>query len=118
MTEKKSVLFAFIFLLFFCSENEEMARKKLNIILEDDLAAIIEDIDKENLLEKPFFKILVYQTYEEGIYQHRAEVDFYFLKGSKARIARKYRYHRSNRMWERYYNRYKFSLENEEDEEN
>ncbi len=118
MTHKKSVLLTFTFFLCFCTESEEVARTKLDIILEDDMAAIIEDIDPIYLLDEPHYTIAEYQSYEQGIYRHRAEVDFYFLKDSNLRIARKYRYHRSQRLWDRYYNRYKFSFNKEENEEN
>ncbi|KMQ52677.1 hypothetical protein CHISP_0446 [Chitinispirillum alkaliphilum] len=111
------LLFPLIFLCF-CGESEEAVRKKLDIILEDDLEAILDGVDPVGILENPYYEITLYQTYDEGRYTARAEVDFYFLKDVKARIVRKYRYHKPHRMWDRYYNKYEFYSESSKNENN
>lgn len=92
-------------------ENEQIAKKKLELILPDDMKAIVEGIQADALLEKPYYTITSYNTYKKGIYSAKAEVDFYFLKKVGVKIIRKFRYHRSKKMWERYFNEYKYTSE-------
>ena len=110
---RKTVLLS-LFAAFYCmfascgGENEEMVRKKLEVICADDLAAIIDSIAVENLLERPYYKVIFYKQYSEGKYSRKAVVDFYFLKKVGVKVVRKYRYHASRGMWERYVNEYVF----------
>lgn len=96
-------------LLPVCSgESEETVRKKLEVICADDRAAIIDGIAVENLIERPYYTIVFYKQYSEGKYSRKAVVDFYFLKKVGVKVVRKYRYHASKGMWERYSNEYVF----------
>ena len=92
--------------LCFCSESDGIIRRKLDIILDDDLKAIIEDMPTESLVDVPYYDLLEYRVYEEGVFIRMAIADFYFLKGVKMKITRKYRYHKRLGLWDRYYNRY------------
>lgn len=101
-------LAAFAFLCA-CAENEEMIRLKLDIILKSDLEAILEDVYEGALLDEPYFELLEYRFYDEGIFSRMAIADFFFLRpfdGKVAKITRKYRYHKRMGLWDRYYNRY------------
>ncbi|NLE01050.1 MAG: hypothetical protein GX640_14380 [Fibrobacter sp.] len=92
-----------------CSgESDEFARKKLDSILKDDLTAILEDVPDSALLEKPYYELVDYKTYDKGNYSKKAVADFYFMKNIPVKIVRKYRYHVNTRMWDRYYNEYSF----------
>lgn len=103
-------LIIFIFIGGCAFESDRMVKKKLLVILEDDLNAIIEDILPENILDSAYYEIdsLIDYRKESFKYSKRAVVDFYFLKGVKTKIVRKYRYERVSRKWDRYYNEYKF----------
>ena len=109
----KTLLKSFIILIIIggCTfESDRVVKKKLLIILEDDLNAIIEDIPKENILDSVYYEIdsLIDYKKKSFKYSKRAVVDFYFFKKVKAKIVRKYRYVRQSRKWDRYYNEYKF----------
>ncbi len=111
--KKKRILLSIFIVVYgvftFCSnESEEMVRKKLEVICRDDLQAIIEDISKENLIENPYYNIVFYKQYTEGMYSRKAIVDFYFFNKVGVKVVRKYRYHASKGMWERYFNKYVF----------
>ena len=102
-----TLLVALVFIS--CSgESDEKAREKLEVILNDDLKAIIEGVDSKSLIDEPYYEMVRYQKYDEGNYSKRAVVDFYFLKDVNVKIIRKYRYHRVHRMWDRYFNEYSF----------
>jgi hypothetical protein len=88
------------------NEKDEVIRRKLDIVLADDLEAIIEDVAKEALLDKPYFKIVEYKEYDEAVYSRRAIVEFFFFKSISVKITRKYRYIRKTGIWDRYYNKY------------
>lgn len=88
------------------SEKEEIIRQKLDVVLKDDLEAIVEGVSRKGLIEKPYFEVIEYEAYEEGMYTRRAVADFYFLKTVKRKIRRKYRYHSQMGMWDRYFNNY------------
>jgi len=92
--------------LCFCSEPEELIRTKFDVILADDMAAILEGVDPSALLDPPYFEILEYEKYKEGVFIRRAVVDFYFLKDVGVKITRKFRYHKRLGLWDRYYNKY------------
>ncbi|MFP4165293.1 MAG: hypothetical protein ACLFVE_15070 [Chitinispirillaceae bacterium] len=97
----------FLLLLCLCvEEKEEVIRQKLDVVLEDDLRAIVEGVTKKGLIEDPYFKIVEYESYEEGYYSRKAVVDFYFLKTVKRKIRRKYRYQNRLGLWDRYFNEY------------
>ena len=97
------------FMLIFCmclDEKESVIRQKLDVILNDDIEAIIEDVDKESLLETPYFDLIDYREYKEGVYSRMAVVDFYFFNSLNMKITRKYRYYKKLGLWDRYYNKY------------
>lgn len=96
-------------MLLFCmcfDEKDSVIRQKLDVILKDDLEAVIEDVEKESLLETPYFEMLDYREYKEGVYSRMAIVDFYFLNSLNMKITRKYRYYKKLGLWDRYYNKY------------
>jgi hypothetical protein len=97
------------FLCVSCAESEEVIRGKLDVILADDLAAIVDSVAVAALIEKPYFELVSYKEYDEGAYSRMAVVDFFFLRpfaGLEKKIRRKYRYHRRMGMWDRYHNMY------------
>jgi hypothetical protein len=91
-----------------CGERDDFISKKLDIILASDLKAITADLPAEGILSKPFYTIVSYKSYKEGIYSQMAIVDFYCFKNVKVKIVRKYRYLTSARLWDRYFNEYIF----------
>ena len=96
--------------LLFCmciGESEDIVRQKLDVVLKDDLEAIIEGISPDGLLEKPYYEIVLYNSYKEGSYSRLVVVDFFLFKALNMKITRKYRYYRTLGMWDRYYNKYK-----------
>jgi hypothetical protein len=98
-----------LLLLLFCvclDEKEEVIRQKLDVILKDDMEAIIEDVDKDALLDEPYFELIDYRVYDEGYYSRMAVADFYFMKSVAFKISRKYRYVRKIGVWDRYHNKY------------
>jgi hypothetical protein len=94
--------------LFGCGDNDAVARRKLDVILKSDLAAIVSDIPKTGLADSIYYSVVSYQTYKTGDYTKKAVVDFYFMRGLKVKITRKYRFVKEAGMWERYYNVYNF----------
>ncbi len=103
-----SVLFL-SFLLLFCmcaEEKDEVIRKKLDVILQDDLNAILDGVSTDALLDKPHYTMVEYKSYDEGDYSKLAIVDFYFLKKINMKITRKYRYYKPKGLWDRYFNKY------------
>lgn len=106
----KYLIVLFLTLLIGCSEEgKEVVRKKLDVILTDDLKAILEDVPEQGLLDNPCYDLVLYKEYGVGNYSHKAVANFYFLKIPNAKIVRKYRYYRKKGIWERYYNEYSFS---------
>ena len=98
-----------LFLFIGCSgDSEERIRKKLDVICKDDLAAITDSIAAKDLLEKPYYKLVFYKKYDEGKYSRKAIAEFFFLKHVAVKVVRKYRYHASIQMWDRYSNEYVF----------
>jgi hypothetical protein len=91
-----------------CGESDSLVKKKLDLICASDLNAITNDIPKTSLLKAPFYSIVSYKCYSEGMYSGMAIVDYYFLKTVKVKIVRKYRYYTSARLWDRYFNAYTF----------
>jgi len=97
---------ALLLALCFCAESDEVVRQKLDVVLKDDLEAILDSVARDALMEKPHYKLLEYREYNEGAYSRMAIVDFYFFKSVAKKITRKYRYHRRLGMWDRYHNQY------------
>lgn len=87
-------------------ESDELARKKLEVILKDDLEAITDGIPDSALMDNPRFEIVFYKQYDAWDYSKKAVVDFYFLKNIEKKVVRKYRYQTGKRMWDRYFNEY------------
>jgi hypothetical protein len=107
---RKAWLLAVVGGIFFggCGESDNLISQKLEVILKSDLDTIITGVDKSGLLDTPYYKIVSYKSYKEGMYSKLAVVDFYFLKNIKAKIVRKYRYVTSFGQWDRYVNEYRF----------
>ena len=92
-----------------CAESDEVIRLKLDIILKDDMEAILEGVYEGGLLETPYFELIEYRDFDEGALSRLAIADFYFLnpvEEATVMIKRKYRYYKRMGMWDRYYNRY------------
>ncbi len=111
ITAKKYILTLCAVLALFasCDESDAVIRGKLDVILDDDLAAVIDSVAASALIDKPYFELVSYKEYGEGAYSRMAVADFFFLKpmaGITKKIRRKYRYHRRLGMWDRYYNKY------------
>ncbi|MBD3320884.1 MAG: hypothetical protein GF350_07320 [Chitinivibrionales bacterium] len=87
-------------------ESESNIRKKLDVILEDDCAAIVEGIPDSSILDSVYYETVEYKKYSKGKYIRKAVVDFYFLRGVAKKIRRKYRYHNEWGKWDRYHNRW------------
>ena len=101
-------LIVLFLLLFSCTEvSQEKAVAMLDIILKDDMAAIVDGVDKKYLLDSTYYKIVSIKKYDKSKYQYNAIVDFYFLNDSTYYIERKFRFNREYGKWERYYNEYK-----------
>jgi hypothetical protein len=96
------------FMLLCGGDSEEITKNKLDAICKDDLVASIDSIAVENLIEKPYYKLVEYKNYSEGKYSKKAVVEYYFLKRVPVKLVRKYRYIQSVRMWDRYSNEYIF----------
>lgn len=90
-------------------ESNELVRQKLLLILPDDLKGIVEGIPSDALIEKPHYEISSYKKFKKGMFSAKAEVDFFFLNKVDVKIIRKFRYHRSKKMWERYFNEYRYT---------
>ncbi|HEX2958752.1 MAG TPA: hypothetical protein VHO70_18100 [Chitinispirillaceae bacterium] len=103
------ILFSFTLLSGCSGESQDLVRKKLDVILSDDMKAILEDVSEQGLLENPCYDLVFYKEYDVGNYSVKAVAHFYFLKLPNAKVVRKYRYYRQKRVWERYYNEYSFS---------
>ncbi len=95
-------------LFFGCGESDDLVKKKLEVILADDLRTISADLPKSSLADSVYFTITSYKNYSEGMYSRMAVADFYFMKKVKVKITRKYRYYTGARLWDRYYNAYLF----------
>jgi len=99
----------FLLLMAGCmGESDTVIRKKLEIIVEDDLASVINELPAASRSDSSYYNIVEFEKYKEGKYSRRAVVDFYFLKKVNVKMVRKYRYHSEYRKWERYYNQYEF----------
>jgi len=107
---KRSIVRIFVVVLAVAAclcESDRTVKKKLEVILEDDLEAIVEGVAPGGVLDTPYYEIVSYKTYPEGKFTARAEVDFYFLKDVPKKIFRAYRYYRITGQWDRYRNEYR-----------
>ncbi len=102
-------VFVLMILMFCSNESNKVIRKKLDVILADDMKAILEDVPENGILENPCYDLVFYKEYGTGNYSHKAVAHFYFLKIPNAKIVRKYRYYRRTGIWDRYFNEYSFS---------
>ncbi len=94
--------------LLSCSNppKEERAKSMLEVVLKDDLAAILLGVDSSAVLDKPHYTITHWKQFEKGTFRYKAEVDFLFLKSINKKISRKYRYSAPHQKWDRYFNEY------------
>lgn len=99
-------LIAFIILSVACTSgiSEKRAKEMLDIVLKDDMSAIIDGIDTSGIMKEPYYEYREFKSFEEGKYQYLAVVDFYFLKDIKRKIVRKYRFNKLHLQWERFEN--------------
>jgi hypothetical protein len=106
---KRIICAVFALACFSCDESDAVIRGKLDVILADDLVAIVDSVAVTALIDKPYYELVSYKEYDEGAYSRMAVADFFFLKplaGLEKKIRRKYRYHRRFGMWDRYHNMY------------
>lgn len=107
---RKLIIIPLLF-LFSCDQfaGEERDKTRLNILLKSDLEYIQKDVTEKFLLEEPYYEVVTWKRYEEGIYMYLTEVDFYFLKPEEInqKIFRKYRFNKRQKKWERYVNEYR-----------
>jgi hypothetical protein len=90
------------------SESDTVVRRKLEVILKDDLATVVSEVKPEIQADKPVYSVIQYTSYTKSIYSAKAVVDFYLFKSVKVKMVRKYRYHSQAKQWERYLNEYRF----------
>jgi hypothetical protein len=110
------ILAAAVQLLCGCGESDELVRKKLGVILEDDLASLVGEMPRESIADSVYYVVTEYKTFPRSRYSALAVVEFFYLKGRPAKVVRKYRYHGSVGLWERYQNVYRF-VQQESDED-
>lgn len=108
MKFKKSCFFTIAFIILFagCAAglSEKRAKEMLEVILKDDMAAIIDGVDTSAIMKEHYYEYREFNSYEEGKYQYLAVVDFYFLRDIKRKIVRKYRFNKMYLQWERFEN--------------
>lgn len=75
-------------------------------MLERDFVVILEGIDADAVLDEPYFEIVEFNSFDEGMFRHLAQVHFYFLSDINVRIVRRYRYNRRHFRWELFHNVY------------
>lgn len=106
--------FALVLALMVCSvgcaieESPQRIRKKLDVIVQDDLRQVVAELPDTSIADTTFYRISSYKSGIEGVYSAKAEVEFFFLKGVRVKMVRKYRYHRRLGMWDRYVNEWRF----------
>lgn len=114
----EAVIAAALFLLSLilgCGGEDPLLRKKLDVILKDDLVAIVEGVEAEGVMATPLYRVDSFSVFPEGTYSAKAVVEFEFLKNVPVKVVRKYRYHRMMGKWDRYYNKYQFENKAESD---
>ena len=89
----------------------ETARQRLEVILQDDLVTLNNEIPLESRRDSSYYVIVEYATDTTGGRAARAEVVFYVLRNDPATVVRKYYYHPRYGQWERYYNKYHYSAD-------
>lgn len=94
-------------------ESDELIKKKLHVILKDDLKSIINDLPEKSVADSAYYTIELYKNFKELKYKKKAVVNFFILKGVEVKIVRKYRYYKDYRKWERYFNEYRFYTKRE-----
>ena len=94
-------------------ESEALVRRKLEVILNDDLQSVITELPPASVADSTWYVIREYQHFSKGGFSALAVVDFHFIKGDIARMVRKYRYHRRFGQWERYHNVYEVTSADE-----
>ncbi len=105
-------LMAAVFVLGLCSgcgESDALVRRKLEVILSDDLASVIAEVPPSSVADSAYYVVREYRPFDEGVFSVLAVAELHFLKGDIAQVVRKYRYHRRFGQWERYYNVYEYS---------
>ncbi|MBD3318002.1 MAG: hypothetical protein GF344_19635 [Chitinivibrionales bacterium] len=106
-TIRACVLVLTVFLPGCVGESENIVRKKLDVVLQDDLAAVQDELPAGSMADSSYYTIVFYKSYGGGKFSHKAVAEFHFLKGDVAIMVRKYRYHRPQKKWDRYYNQYR-----------
>jgi len=86
--------------------SENTVKGWLNNMLERDFVVILEGIDADAVLDEPYFEIVEFNSFDEGMFRHLAQVHFYFLSDINVRIVRRYRYNRRHFRWELFHNVY------------
>lgn len=96
-----------VLLLAGCAKSrDQVARERLEVILADDLQALVADLPAEGVRDSVYYRILRYVPNPGGRLSAMAEVEFRVLKGDPAVVRRKYRYYDRIGKWERFYNQY------------
>ena len=105
------LLFALVAVTGCLRESEKSIQKKMTVILDDDLRTIVAEIPAQGRLDKPYYKIDLYNPTPEGLrYTHQAIVSFYYLKDIKMKQVRKYRFVPMQGQWERYFKEVQYNL--------
>jgi len=90
-------------------ESDELVRRKLEVILADDLASVVMELPAASVRDSAYYRVTDYRRFPRARYTALAVVEFYFLKGDVAKMVRKYRYHKWYGQWERYVNEYRLT---------
>jgi len=111
---KKKRIFGFCLIAFIIlslsgcvgSLSDETVRRMLDDLLKSDLSVILDGLQEDGVLDEPFFEIVEWRSFDEGIFRHWVEVHFYFLSDVRVKVIRRYRYNRRHLRWERFHNVY------------
>ena len=95
-------------LVNWAGESDAMIRKKLEVIVKDDLLCVVAEMPDSSIADSTWYDIVSSQTGKKGDYSAKAEVDFDFLKGVRVKMFRRYRYVSRIGKWERYTNEWRF----------
>lgn len=111
---KAAFLISFAVLFQGCAESEGEIRAKLDAVLNGDLAAMVAETRRKDtaaVLENPSYKISEYKVAGSRFtFDHKAVVDFHYLRGIRMKQVRKYRYNPSVGQWQRYYKELEYDL--------
>lgn len=94
-------------------ESSRSIRKKFDAVVVHDLESLVAQLPDTSVADSPAYTVISYEEFDEGEYIAKAVVDFYVLRGVRMKVRRKYRYHRFQGKWERYYNQWEYALEPE-----